>query len=59
MFILPLFVYTVSSLPGKISGEEVMVQGKQLVAVKEYLTTVQGVPKRWMELTDATVKKKK
>ena len=54
-----VFFYVVSPLPGKTAGEEVMVQGKQLVAVKEYLTDIQGVPKRWVETNDATVKKKK
>lgn len=41
----------VSPAPGKSSGMEVLVQGKQLKGVTEFLTS-RGVPKRWIETAD-------
>ncbi|KAG0700484.1 hypothetical protein DFH29DRAFT_931661 [Suillus ampliporus] len=42
---------SVSPAPGKSSGMEVLVQGKQIKAVTEFLAS-RGVPKRWMETVD-------
>ncbi|KAF8556748.1 hypothetical protein OG21DRAFT_1408399 [Imleria badia] len=39
---------SVSPAPGKASGLEVLVQGKQIKAVTEFLLS-RGVPKRWIE----------
>jgi len=41
-------VWPVSPTPGKSSGMEVLVQGKQMKAVTEFLAS-RGVPKRWVE----------
>ncbi|KAK2465518.1 hypothetical protein APHAL10511_002410 [Amanita phalloides] len=42
---------SVSSLPGKRGGTEVMVQGKHAKVVVEYLTS-SGAPKPWIQLQD-------
>jgi translation initiation factor 1 (eIF-1/SUI1) len=47
---------TVSPVAG--GGHEVMVQGKQIPAVLELLGSL-GVPKKWIEVSDLTDKKKK
>jgi translation initiation factor 2D len=39
--------WSVSQAPGKSSGMEVLVQGKQIKEVTEFLAS-QGVPKRWV-----------
>jgi len=39
---------SVSPAPGKASGLEVLVQGKQIKAVTEFLLS-RGVPKKWIE----------
>jgi translation initiation factor 1 (eIF-1/SUI1) len=39
-------------------GHEVMVQGKQVSAVLELLGSL-GVPKKWIEVSETAVKKKK
>jgi hypothetical protein len=39
-------------------AQELMVQGKQISAVLELLGSL-GVPKRWIEVSDVTDKKKK
>lgn len=46
----------VSSLPGKAVRSEVLVQGKQIKAVTDFLLS-RGVPKKWIETADLTVKK--
>ena len=48
---------SVNPLPGKAAGHEVMVQGKQLKAVTDLLTT-KGVPRQWIEVKDTTSGKK-
>jgi len=48
---------SVSPVPGK-PGLEVLVQGKQVNAVVEYLTG-RGIPKRWIEIVDLSGKLKK
>ncbi|KAJ8502998.1 hypothetical protein ONZ45_g11242 [Pleurotus djamor] len=48
----------VSPIPGKSSGQEVLVQGKQIPAVTELLLG-RGIPKKWIEATDMTDSKKK
>ncbi|KAF9238328.1 hypothetical protein BU15DRAFT_47811 [Melanogaster broomeanus] len=47
---------SVSPTPGKTSGLEVLVQGKQVKAVTEFLFS-RGVPKKWIETADLTGKK--
>ncbi|KAG6871046.1 hypothetical protein C0992_011809 [Termitomyces sp. T32_za158] len=47
---------SVSPIPGKSAGMEVMVQGKQSQAVMEYLTG-KGIPKKWIETHDLSGKK--
>ncbi|KAF8556756.1 hypothetical protein OG21DRAFT_1495293 [Imleria badia] len=49
---------SVSPAPGKASGQEVLVQGKQIKAVTEFLLS-RGVPKRWIEAAALTRKGKK
>ncbi|KAI5985001.1 heterokaryon incompatibility protein-domain-containing protein [Pisolithus marmoratus] len=46
----------VSPLPGKPTRSEVLVQGKQTKAVVDFLLS-KGVPKKWIETADLTVKK--
>ncbi|KAI6095827.1 hypothetical protein EDD16DRAFT_1778141 [Pisolithus croceorrhizus] len=46
----------VSPLPGKAVRSEVLVQGKQIKAVTDFLLS-RGVPKKWIETADLTVKK--
>lgn len=46
----------VTPLPGKAAGKEVLVQGKQIKAVVEFLVA-RGVPKKWIETVDLTEKK--
>ncbi|KAI6020570.1 hypothetical protein EDC04DRAFT_2736598 [Pisolithus marmoratus] len=46
----------VSPLPGKPTRSEVLVQGKQTKVVVDFLLS-QGVPKKWIETADLTVKK--
>ncbi|KAI6004977.1 hypothetical protein EDC04DRAFT_2871789 [Pisolithus marmoratus] len=46
----------VSPLPGKPTRSEVLVQGKQAKAVVDFLLS-KGVPKKWIETADLTVKK--
>ena len=48
----------VGPLPGKSSDSEVMVQGQQIKVVTDFLIS-KGVPKRWIESSDMTNKKKK
>ncbi|KAF8591696.1 hypothetical protein K439DRAFT_1401788 [Ramaria rubella] len=48
---------SVSPVPGKGNAMEVLVQGKQIKPVTELLVA-QGVPKRWIEVTDLSDKKK-
>lgn len=43
---------------GKASGMEVMVQGKQIKVVVDLLVE-KGVPKKWIESADMTMKEKK
>lgn len=52
-----IYLHSVSPLPGKNAGLEVMVQGKQLKAVANLLMT-KGVPKKWIEEADLSDKKK-
>ncbi|KAG5636629.1 hypothetical protein H0H81_007370 [Sphagnurus paluster] len=49
---------SVSPVPGKPanSGMEVLIQGKQSVAVIDYLTS-KGIPKKWIEVVDLSGKK--
>ncbi|TFY65557.1 hypothetical protein EVG20_g5538 [Dentipellis fragilis] len=49
----------VSPLPGRGGGEEIMVQGKQLKTVTDFLTGELGVPKKWIEVADLSDAKKK
>ncbi|KAI6004953.1 hypothetical protein EDC04DRAFT_2882850 [Pisolithus marmoratus] len=51
-----IMVATVSPLPGKPTRSEVLVQGKQTKAVVDFLLS-KGVPKKWIETADLTVKK--
>lgn len=46
----------VTALPGKSAGKEVLVQGKQVKAVAEFLLG-RGIPKKWIETADLTEKK--
>ncbi|KAI5999980.1 hypothetical protein EDD15DRAFT_2235943 [Pisolithus albus] len=46
----------VSPLPGKAARSEVLVQGKQIKAVVDFLLS-KGVPKKWIETADLTGKK--
>ncbi|KAI6019276.1 hypothetical protein BKA83DRAFT_4303738 [Pisolithus microcarpus] len=46
----------VSPLPGKAARSEVLVQGKQIKAVMDFLLS-RGVPKKWIETADLTGKK--
>lgn len=48
---------SVNPLPGKVTGQEVMVQGKQLKAVVDLLIA-KGIPKQWIEAKDTTTGKK-
>ncbi|OAX35496.1 hypothetical protein K503DRAFT_696918 [Rhizopogon vinicolor AM-OR11-026] len=48
---------SVSPTPGKSTGMEVLVQGKQIKAVTEFLAS-RGVPKKWMETADLSGGKK-
>jgi translation initiation factor 2D len=48
---------SINPLPGKAAGQEVMVQGKQLKEVTDLLIA-KGVPKQWIEVKDATTRKK-
>ncbi|TFY76449.1 hypothetical protein EWM64_g7560 [Hericium alpestre] len=48
----------VTPVPGKSAGEEIMVQGKQIKPVVDYLLG-EGVPKRWIEAADLSDAKKK
>ncbi|OBZ74898.1 Translation machinery-associated protein 64 [Grifola frondosa] len=48
----------VSPITGKTSGMEVMVQGRQVKAVTDFLIS-RGVPKKWIESADMTAEKKK
>ena len=48
----------VGPLPGKSSDSEVMVQGQQIKVVTDFLIS-KGVPKRWIESSDTTHKKKR
>ncbi|KAI0311462.1 hypothetical protein OF83DRAFT_1295388 [Amylostereum chailletii] len=48
----------ISPIPGRVAGEEVMVQGKQIKATVEFLEET-GVPKKWIESADTVEKKKK
>ncbi|KIJ61221.1 hypothetical protein HYDPIDRAFT_177119 [Hydnomerulius pinastri MD-312] len=47
---------SMSPAPGKASGFEVLVQGKQTKAVTEFLLS-RGVPKKWIEAADLSGKK--
>lgn len=47
----------VSPMPGKGNAMEVLVQGKQIKAVTEFLIA-QGVPKMWIESVDLSEKKR-
>lgn len=46
----------VSPTPGKASGLEVLVQGKHIKTVTEFLLS-RGVPKKWIESAELTAKK--
>ncbi|KAH7922526.1 hypothetical protein BV22DRAFT_1070355 [Leucogyrophana mollusca] len=48
---------SVSPMPGKNAGLEVLVQGKQIKAVSELLVS-RGVPKKWIEAADLSGGKK-
>lgn len=48
--------FAVSPTPGKASGLEVLVQGKQIKAVTEFLLS-RGVPKKWIEAAELAGKK--
>ncbi|KAF8519390.1 hypothetical protein BU17DRAFT_90099 [Hysterangium stoloniferum] len=48
---------SVSPVPGPGNANEVLVQGKQIKTVTDFLIA-QGVPKRWVESTDLSGKKK-
>ena len=48
---------TVSPVPGKGNAMEVLVQGKQIKAVTDFLVA-QGIPKRWIDTADLSEKKK-
>jgi translation initiation factor 2D len=52
-----LVMILVNPVPGKMSGQEVMVQGKQMSTVTELFTS-KGVPKKWIEASDLTGKGK-
>jgi translation initiation factor 2D len=43
----------VNALAGKSAGHEVMIQGKQMKVIVDFLIA-KGVPKRWIETTDLT-----
>ncbi|EJD43636.1 hypothetical protein AURDEDRAFT_88886 [Auricularia subglabra TFB-10046 SS5] len=47
---------SVSPLPGKSAGKEVLVQGKQIKPAIDFLLA-RGIPKRWIETADLTEKK--
>lgn len=47
-----------SPAPGKSSGQEVLVQGKQAQVVTDILLG-KGVPKKWIEVHDLSDGKKK
>ena len=49
---------SVSAIPGKPAGygQEVLVQGKQIKAVTDYLLG-KGIPKKWIESADLSGKK--
>lgn len=47
----------VSSVPGRGNAMEVLVQGKQIKAVTDFLIA-QGVPKKWIEAIDLSKKEK-
>jgi hypothetical protein len=49
--------HLVSPVQGKSSGMEVLVQGKQIEAVTQLLMS-KGVPKKWIEASDLSGKKK-
>ncbi|KAI0077630.1 eukaryotic translation initiation factor SUI1 family protein [Panus rudis PR-1116 ss-1] len=49
---------SVTPLPGKSADMEVMVQGKQIKAVTDFLIS-KGVPKKWIEAADLSADKKK
>ncbi|KAI0632800.1 eukaryotic translation initiation factor SUI1 family protein [Trametes polyzona] len=49
---------SVTPIQGKPNSLEVMVQGKQIKAVTDFLLS-RGVPKRWIESLDQTTSKKK
>lgn len=46
----------VTPLPGKGAGKEVLVQGKQIKTVVDFLLG-RGVGKKWIETADLTEKK--
>lgn len=46
---------SVNPLPGRGTGQELMVQGKQLKVVTDLLIA-KGVPKQWIEVKDTTGK---
>lgn len=47
---------SVSPLPGRGAGKEVLVQGKQIKPAIDFLLA-RGIPKRWIETADLTEKK--
>lgn len=49
-------VLTVSPAPGKASGLEVLIQGKQIKGVTEFLLS-RGVPKKWIVSVGVSKKK--
>ena len=55
---LSFCAYIVTPIVGKASGMEVMVQGKQIKTVADLLVE-KGVPKKWIESADTTMKEKK
>ncbi|KAI0035519.1 hypothetical protein K488DRAFT_43160 [Vararia minispora EC-137] len=48
---------SINPVPGRTAGEEVMVQGKQVKAVVDFLEEA-GVSKKWIHAEDTTGKKK-
>lgn len=48
----------VSPLPGKTTDQEVMVQGKQIKAVTDFLVS-KGVPSQWIKAKSESKSKKK
>jgi len=50
---------TIQQLPGKNAGEEILVQGNVLKGVSDYLTDKLCIPKKYIEVLDKSLTKKK